>query len=90
MVAIRPAFVRLELVFSIIVIGNFKFELDGDNKDPGGYLYRKEVPSSRMVNIQHPFLTLLSGIRFMINWNEMLTRGSKSKMLVISHNNKRQ
>ena len=36
--AIKPTSMWLEFVLSIIVMGHLKLELDGDNKDPGGYL----------------------------------------------------
>ena len=38
MAAIKPTSVWLELVFSIIMMGHLKLELDGDNKDHVGYM----------------------------------------------------
>jgi len=56
-----------------MVMGHLMLRMDGDNKYPGGYLYRKEEPFSRIVRMEHPFLTLASRIRFMILLNNIMT-----------------
>jgi hypothetical protein len=63
-------------------------ETDGDNKYPGGYLYKHEEPSSSIVRMEQPFFTISSGILIMtliiIKFVQIPSIESKKKEGVVS------